>query len=176
MRRLLTGVVFIFLLAGMCNVKAGNPATKTDRQFVEYITAFTEALKAGNKEQVLSMISFPLVLGTGGDAFYSYESVNFKDFAGNYYDDYIVAYSKKLLKMKGKKFKTIVKKGNNIAGFNFGMDSDGNPDGTDHASMITDGTVVYCFETCEGRAGACVGYFFSKFGDDYKLWGITYGR
>lgn len=150
--------------------------TSKPDEFQSFLNNLKKAVKSQNPQSILQLVKFPLSVGMGGDAYYNYFSADEDTFINEYYRMFINNYKKKLGKLKPEEFQKIIKNGPNLVSFTYGSNENGESDGIDHASAIPDGTLVYFWETCEGDAGPCIGFFISKFGQSYKLWGITYGR
>jgi hypothetical protein len=169
-------IIFYVLIFGLvCNALFAAKNTE-DKELTTFLNELKTAVKSGNNGQILKLIKFPIIIGSGGDAFYNYESVNENDFEGNYLNEYIINYRKKLAAISQKKLFKVKKDGNNLTSFTYGANDDSMSDGIDYASIIPDGTTVYQYEFCQGKNGPCTGYFFSKFDGVYKLWGITFGN
>ncbi len=166
-------VLVLAFILGMA--PAGGGEGKTD-DFNSFVAGLRNAARAGDAREMAKFIKFPLITGTGGDAFYVYDSIVEGEFVSDFYQVYISPFAKKLKSLKKSAFKKIIKKGANLVSFTYGSNDEGLSDGRDYAASIPDGTVIYVYETCDGPEGPCIAFFASVFGDGYRIWGITYGR
>lgn len=166
-------ILLSFLLSGIPGSKANSG--KKD-EFKHFVKDFREAVKSGEPQNLAAFVKFPLITGTGGDAFYNYNTINESEFNSEFYQTYIVPFKKELSALKKSTFIKILKKGANLVSFTYGSTEDSMSDGIDYASAIPDGTTVFIYETCDKDDGPCIAFFVSLFGDSYKIWGITFGR
>lgn len=167
---LLSFILFSLLLVS--NVEAQNKKmkVKVDPEFEQFWKEFQKDLKHKDKNAILSKCHDLIIYGSGGDAFYSYEKFSIKEFSSQF--DEIIDFNDDFFKLKPKIFSES-KQPKSIFNFTNGMGENGESDGKDWAGHINPGTIIhdvsFCFDI------GCFTFYFSKFNDQYKLWGIVRG-